>query len=187
MLVNSCARVAAAARVDDRHQVVRAEPLLDELARGPLDPIGAAEQRVEIVDHHDVDAPLEGARVGSDVGLDGLAGAERALEVLDGNVDERERRDRLRLPVLEDLEIILRQVAHEAALAIGDAGVHFDVVDPYLESRTRLRRRRLARGGEDAGGQDEQAGDRKASVHRGLSHAPPPRRRERCWHFRRSP
>ena len=51
----------------------------------------------------------------------------------------REDRHRLRLPVLEDLEVVLRQVADEVALRVGDDGVDLDVVDLDLEGDRRLR------------------------------------------------
>ena len=62
------------------------------------------------------------------------AGSARSI----GMFDLRERRDVLRHAVLEDLEVVAAQVADEAALAIEDRGVDFDVVDLDLEGDLRL-------------------------------------------------
>jgi hypothetical protein len=60
-----------------------------------------------------------------------------------GNVDHREARQRLRLAVLDDLEVVLGERADEVPLRVGDVGVDLDVVDFDLERDGRLRRRRL--------------------------------------------
>ena len=57
------------------------------------------------------------------------------------NVDQRERRDLLRLAVLEDLEVFGLQVGDELALLIEDARVDFDVVHFRAERDRRLLRR----------------------------------------------
>jgi hypothetical protein len=62
--------VGGAGRVHDRHQIVGAEAPLDELARRDLHALAAAEARVQVVDHHHVDAAVERALVGLDVGFD---------------------------------------------------------------------------------------------------------------------
>jgi hypothetical protein len=104
-------------------------------------------QDVKFVEQHDVDAALERLRVGLDVGLDRRGGEERALAALDRNIDQRKGIHRLRLPVLEQLEIFLLQIADEAAVLIGDERVDLDVIDLDLEGRPlrtlgTLRRRR---------------------------------------------
>ena len=48
---------------------------------------------------------------------------------------EREDGDGLGLPVLEDLEIFLLQIADEVPLLVGDDDVDLDVVDLDLEGR----------------------------------------------------
>ena len=53
----------------------------------------------------------------------------------------REGGDRLRLPVLEHLEIFLLEIADETSLPVGDDGVDLDVVDAELERRRLLGRR----------------------------------------------
>ena len=104
-----------------------------------LHALRAAEPRVQIVDHHHVDAAVERALVGLHVGLDRRRGEQRAVGALDRNVDEREGGDRLRLPVLEHLEVFLLQVADDVALPVGDDDVDLDVVDADLEGRLLLR------------------------------------------------
>ena len=84
---------------------------------------------MEIVDDHDVDAAVERLLVRPDVRLDRRRREQRAIGALDRNVDQRELGDRLRLAVLEHLEVLLLQVADDAPLPIGDDGVDLDVVD----------------------------------------------------------
>jgi hypothetical protein len=59
-----------------------------------------------IIDDHHVQPAVERTLVVLDVRFDRRGRAERPLQLFDGNVDERERRDRLRLAVLEDLEVL---------------------------------------------------------------------------------
>ena len=132
------------------------------------------ELHVQVVEHDDVDAAVERAGVGLDVGLDRLGREERPLDALDRDVDEREGADRLRLAILEDLEVFLLEVADEPALLVGDDGVDLDVVDLELEGRRvqPLRRRRAdsARPSADgAGQQDNDPCHSHASVHGKLS------------------
>ena len=96
--------------------------------------------------HEDEDAPLERRAVGRDVGRDRRLREERRIDALDRDVDHREHRQRLRLAVLEDLEVVLGQRADEVALLVGDVGVDLDVVDFDLEGHGRLWRRRRRRG-----------------------------------------
>src|SRR5262249_62424470 len=58
----------------------------------------------------------------------------------DRDVDERARRQRLRLAVLDDLEVVAAEVADEGALRVGHARVDLDVVDLDLERDGGLRR-----------------------------------------------
>ncbi len=133
MLVNSCAASARPPREDDRHQIVGAEVPLDEAARGGLDELRPQRVHVEVVEDHHVDATFERALVGLDIRLDRRLAVQRPVGPLDRDVHEREGRNGLRLPVLEDLKVVLRQVADEAALLVGDEGVHLDVFDLHLE------------------------------------------------------
>ena len=164
--------VGGAGGVHDGHQIVGAEPPLDELLGGRLHSNRAPEPRVQIVDHHDVDAAVERLLVRLHVGLDRRLGEERPIGALDRDVDHREGVDALRFSVLEHLEVFLLQVAHEVALAIGHHHVDLDVVDADLEGRAlwRRRRRRL-RGGllprveRRAGEKHEQRGESKTFMH----------------------
>jgi len=95
-----------------------------------------------------------------DVRFDRRCRANRALQLFDGNVDERERRDRLRLAVLDDLEILFLQIGDDGAGAVGGDGVDFDVVDPHCEGRLLLGGRgsgRLLTGDDD--GSEKKEGD----------------------------
>jgi hypothetical protein len=122
---------------------------------------------VQIVEHDDIDAPVERAGVGLDVGLDRLGREERPFEPLD-----RERADRLGPAVLEDLEIFLLEVADESALLVGHDGVDFDVIDLEFEGwRVQPLRRRwiLTRRHHGAGQQDNDPCHSNTSVHGKLS------------------
>ena len=59
-------------------------------------------------------------------------------------LDDRECRDGLRLPVFEDIEIVLGQPADELAIAIRYHRIDFDVIDREAEGRS-LGWRRLLR------------------------------------------
>ena len=165
LLVNSWLALLAPCGVHDRHQVVGAEAALDELLGRHLHALRSAEARVQVVDHHHVDAPVERSLVRLHVGLDRGGGEQRPIGALDGNVHQRERADRLGLAVLEDLEIFLLQVADVGALLVGDDDVDLDVVDLHLEGRglRRLGRGRLTGGQRRAGkkGQRAQPGEER--------------------------
>ena len=121
-------------------------------ARRPL------EVGVQIVEHQHVHPAVEGALVALDIGLDGLIGEQRPIGPLNRDVDQGERRDGLRLPVLEHAKILFRQIGYEPPLLVGDEHIDLDVVHLHLE-RGRLRRRGLCglSGAEhDAGQQGEQ-------------------------------
>jgi len=145
------AGLGGARRVHDGHEIIGAQPALDELMRGSLDPNAARKPCVEIVDDHDVDAPVERRLVRSHVRLERRARIKRPIRALDGNVNLREGADRLRLAVFEDLEVLLLQVPDKVPLPVGDDDVHLHVVDTQLECRrlrllrARLLRRRLLR------------------------------------------
>ena len=60
-----------------------------------------------------------------------------------GDVDAREELDRLRLAVLEDGEVLAREVPHRLSVAVGDDRVDLDVADLHREGdggRVRSRR-----------------------------------------------
>jgi hypothetical protein len=153
--------------VNNRHQVVGAQVLLNELPRGDCHPLRAREVRVEIVDHHDVDTAVEGTLVRLHVRLDRFARIQRALVALDRHVDDRKGRDRLRFAVFEDLEISLLQIADEVPVAIDHDGIDLDVIDPDLERRRlQIGGRRILAGDHHApGDQHEQRGESDASHH----------------------
>ena len=104
------------------------------------------------------------------VGLDRRCRKQRTLGALDRDVDQREGRDLLRLAVLEDLEVVRREVGDRRSLRVGDERVDLDVVHFDAEGDRRLirrRRRRLGRWlllcGQQAA---TQGGDEKATVSR---------------------
>ena len=79
----------------------------------------------------------------------------------------REHADGLGLPVLEDLEIFLLQVADVVPLPVGDDDVDFDVVDLHLEGGG-LRRRgrgRLAGGQRRTGKKGNERNQAKSCFH----------------------
>jgi len=59
------------------------------------------------------------------------------LDPLDRDVHQIHRRDALPFPVLEDLEVLLAQIRHEAALLVQDHGVHLDEIHLRPERRGR--------------------------------------------------
>ena len=104
----------------------------------------------------------------------GADGKERTLGALDRDVDEREGRDLLRLAVLEDLEVVRREVGDRRSLRVGDDRIDLDVVDFDAEGDRGLirgRRRRLGRWlllcGQQAATQGgESQGKRKSQFHK---------------------
>ena len=133
--------VLARAGLDDRGDVVGAEIALDELLGGLADPDAAREVRLQVVEDQHEHPAVELLRVARHVGLDRGGREERRVRPLNRDVDQRHDRQVLLLAVLEDLEVILGQVADEAALRVGDDRVHLDVVDLGPERH----RRRLLR------------------------------------------
>ena len=121
--------VRAAAREHDRRAVVGADVALDELARRRLGALGAQGVGVDVVEHQHVDAAVVAGEVVLDVGLDRRLREQRLRLPLDRDVHQRERRDLLRLAVLEHLEVAFAEPGDEAALGVDDAGVDLDVVD----------------------------------------------------------
>ncbi len=136
--------VVHAARGDHRRQIVVAEVPVDELLRRALDQRRAQRVGVQVVEHDDVQPPLERVAVGLRVRRNDALRVEEALGLFDRDVDLGEQLDLLRLAVLEDLEVVLGQPRHEVALRVGDERVHLDVVDLGLEGDGR-RRLRAAR------------------------------------------
>ena len=88
---------------------------------------------IEIVEHDDVDAPVEWLAIRSRVGRNRPALDDDLVRLLDGNFHERERIDFLRLAVFENREVVARQARHELALLVSDDDVDVDVVDLDLE------------------------------------------------------
>ena len=84
---------------------------------------------VEIVEDHHVDAAVERPLVALDVGLDRRAANSGRSARSTGMSTSEKVEIGLRLAVLEDLEVVLRQVADELALRVGDERVDLDVVD----------------------------------------------------------
>ena len=107
--------------------------LTHELARGIAHRRAAQRAHIEIVEHDDVDAPVERLAVRACVGRDRPALDDDLVRLLDRNVHERERIDLLRLAVFEHREVVARQARHELALLVSDDDVDVDVVDFDLE------------------------------------------------------
>ena len=126
-------RVAAAARVDDRAEIVGRHVLAHEPAGGIAHRRAAHRADVEIVEHDHVDPSVERLAIGSRIGRDCPALDDELLRLVKGNVDERERIDLLRLAVFEHREVVARQSGDEPALLVGDDDVHVDVVDVDLK------------------------------------------------------
>jgi hypothetical protein len=171
-------RVRPPARVDHGRQVVRPEVPFDELLPGPPHAYRALRVGVDVVQQQDVQASLGPAHVRLHVGVDVLRLEERPFRSHDWNVDQGKRRHGLGLPVFEDLEVLLLEIADERALPVKDDGVHFDVVHLGAEGNRRHLRigprlGLLARGwrllageaGEAGGGKDESDGDGAESGH----------------------
>ena len=118
----------ASARVDHGGQVVGAQVLLDEPLGGVPHGLRAREGGVQIVEQENVDAAVEGASRCAHIRFDRLCPARRRERPLDREIDQRKGRRRLRLAVLEDLEVVSRQVSHERARLVGDDGVDLDEV-----------------------------------------------------------
>ena len=142
----------AAAGEDDRHQIVGAEVALDELTRGDLARAASAARDVQVVEDHHVDAAVERPLVALTSGSIGLAANSGRSARSIGMSTSGERRNRLALAVLEDLKVVLGQVADELALLVGDERVDLDVFDLRLERRGLRcwRLRRLPRGEHNA-------------------------------------
>ncbi len=139
LLVNSWLALLAPGGVHDGHQIVGAETALDELLGGRLDARRCGRSACA---GRRRPSRRRGRRTASrwscTSGSIGCAANSGRLSLVDRNVDQREVGDRLRLPVLEHLEVFLLQVADEVALTVGDDGVDLDVVDADLEGRRLL-------------------------------------------------
>ena len=107
--------------------------LTHELARGITHRRTAHRADIEIVEHDDVNAPVERLAVGARVARDCPPLDDDLLRLLDGNVHERKRIDLLRLAVFENCKIVARQARDELALLVGDHDVDVDVVHLDLE------------------------------------------------------
>ena len=127
-----------AARRHDRHQIVRAELLVDELLRGPPHQVRVLRQRVRLVEHHHVDAAVEAAaRWSARRARSAAPRTAAARRARPGCRRATKSRNRLRLAVFEDLEVFLLQIADVIAARVGDERVDLDVVDLDLEGRRR--------------------------------------------------
>jgi hypothetical protein len=105
--------------------------------------------RCAIVQQENIDPAIEGARRRADIRFDRLGRTRWRKRSLDREVDQRKRRRRLRLAVLEDLEVVARQVSHERARLVGDDGVNLDEIGLGAErDGGLLRGPRLLRGTE---------------------------------------
>ncbi len=134
-----------AAGLDDGSNVVGAEVALDELSRRNLDARRLRKADVLVVEDDHEYASVELLAVAPHIGFDRLGLVERRIELLDRDINQRSDRYLLRFSLLEHLEIVLRQVADEVSLLIGDDGVDLDVVDLDLEGDRRLLWRRFGR------------------------------------------
>ncbi len=155
--------------VDDGHEVVGPQLLLDELPGRLLHAAGAREEGVFVVDDHDVDAAVEGTDVASDVGLHGLLRPQGLLRGLHGDVHHGEGAHGLGLAVLEDLELVGPEVAHGVAVLVRDEDVHLDVADLALEDGdARGGRGRLGKGerGKEARRDEGDRGPARREAHR---------------------
>ena len=81
-----------------------------------------------IVEHDDVDAPLRPPLVGADVRC-GRRRHGRSGRPHERQEDLREGADRLRLALLEDLEVVGRQARDDAAVLVGHDDVDDDLID----------------------------------------------------------
>ena len=135
----------AAARMNDGGQVVGAQMAFDEAMGRCFHKSRPQRVRLEIVQHDEVEAAQKRLGIGHDVGLDRPLGEERSIGPLDRYVDRRVDRHLLRLAILEDLKIVLVQIANEIPLFVGHDGVDLDVVDLDFERHGRLLSRRRRR------------------------------------------
>ena len=110
---------------------------------------------MQVVQEEDIDAAAERAGGGTNIGLHRLRGPSRNGGRVDGDVDEPKRRGLLRSAVLEDLEVVRRQILHERTGSVGDDRVDLDEVDFGPERDLRrscgAQRRRRGRLASDAG------------------------------------
>ena len=136
--------VLAAARGRQRDVIARTDVLLDELARERAHRWGTQGMHAEVVQHDHVKAPF-GVFVGRDVGLDGLAREGRAFGRVGWNVHELERGNGLRLAVLFDLKVVLRQIADQIPVGVHDADIHQYGVHVAFEGRSGKWRQRPLR------------------------------------------
>ena len=155
-------------REHDGHQVVRAEMLLDEPACGSSGascPIGSGTPSSRIID---VDTSIETAFVAPNVRLNRDHVAKPGgMRQFDGDIDQRERGDRLRLAILEDLKVLLRQIPDKIPALVRHPNIHLDIFDLHRERGCRglKRYKRLAcrllsrRGGEKQEGDDDSRED----------------------------
>ena len=128
----------------DRHQIVHADEAFDELRGRAPHVMRPPEVGLQIVEDDQDDASVELADVRAHVGLDDGAAKERRIGARNRQIDHGEGADRLRLPLFNQFEIVLRQTTDEVPLRIDHRRVDFDVIDFHTEGR-RLPGRRLLR------------------------------------------
>ena len=125
--------VYATAGVRDRGDVAGAEVRLHELA-GMLTHDGRPTRiDIHVVEHDDVHPAADRLAVRPDIlGYRALYTRELRRNG-QGNIYEGKRRNLLRLPIVEQLEIVDREADNQIALLVGDGSIDFDEVDLGLE------------------------------------------------------
>ena len=147
-------------------------PSCTSVSRDPLEqianPAGVAEVEVQVVDDDQEDAAggvvARARRRQDDAFL--CRRRRRRQQVVDAAaVDQRQRRDVLLDAVLENLEVVLRQVGDELILAVADDRVHRDEVDGDAELwAARWLPGAARRGGQPGCSQERAPGRRSAAA-----------------------
>ena len=140
LLVNSWPSIGGAPGIDDGGEIVGADVALDELARRAAHADGTPGIGLQIVEHEHEDAAVELLAVAAARRDRSAVPEERRILPFDRQVDAREHFNRLRGSVLEDLEVIFRQIIDELSLRIRGARIDLDVVDLDSERGRRLSR-----------------------------------------------
>ena len=127
-------RIQRCQRIHHRHQVVRRQLGPDEVGNLAPRGHGVAHPHVVIVEEEHEDARRFVGR-GVLLILAGPDGARGVLGRRGVDPNQSEGLDRLRLAVLEDLEVFFRQAIDGIALPVGGDDVHSDEVDTCTEDR----------------------------------------------------
>ena len=130
----------AALRVDHGRHVIRSERFVHELMRDVLRPANVWKSLLvqHGLEQEHIHAPLAGVR--RNIRLEHLLSAPRPR--FNGYVHEPEVRDRLRLPILKQLEIVLRQPTNDRGLRVRHDRVDFNIGRFSSEGRRLLWRLR---------------------------------------------